>query len=142
MTSETFESLWNSTTFQWKRPKEEEDICIYAKHFAMAIEPTCRDAVANPGHVAINQAMLNLLKKYFEWRYSVPKSHRNRVAEHGHVCIFHVFERAYQQLKVLELSLAPPMLFLPPPPSSPPSSPARPQIAAITFGELIDDEEE
>jgi hypothetical protein len=38
-----------------------------------------------------------------------------------------------QQLKILELSLAPPMLFLPPPP---------PQIAGITFGELVDEEAE
>jgi hypothetical protein len=90
----TFETLWHSTDFQLELPEEQEDVCIYAQRFAASIEPACRDAIANPDHISINQAMLLVLKKYFEWRFSVPKSHHNRIGEHGHVCIFHIFERA------------------------------------------------
>lgn len=135
-----FEELWCSPDFQLETPEKQEESCIYARRFAEVIEPLCRDAIANPDHISINQAMLLLLKKYFEWRSSVPRNHRNRMSEQGHVCLFHIFERAYQHLKILELSLAPPMLYLPQPPPAPLPPPPPPQIAGITLGELVDEE--
>ena len=65
--------------------------------------------------VAVNQAKVLLVDKYFEWRAAAPKSHRNRTGE-GHICLFHVFDETYRTLRALELSLTPPLLFLSPPP--------------------------
>lgn len=69
--------------------------------------------------VGINQGMLMLVKQYFRWRGCVSKPHRNQIGDRGHICIFHVFEAAYQRLRRAELALNPPMLFLPPPHKQP-----------------------
>jgi hypothetical protein len=93
------------------------------------------------GIVAVNQAYVRLITKYFDWRSAVPKAHRNRIGETGHTCIFHVFERAYHQLRVIELTVtSQPLLFLPPePPPPPPPPPQAPQLAAIGLG-ILDEE--
>jgi hypothetical protein len=97
-------------------------ICAAAHQFQQWAEALCvgvaRIALqsSDDGVVAVNQAVVRLTTRYFEWRSAVPKAHRTHIAETGHTCIFHIFEHAYQQLRVIELSLTPPLLFLPPPP--------------------------
>ncbi len=87
--------------------------------------------------MGINQRMLLLTKQYFEWRTVVPKSHKDRIGERSHVCIFHIFERSYHRLKVLELSLNPALLYLP----SPPSAPVQviQEVSGVYLGEFLDD---
>ncbi len=121
MDQETFDNYWRQQQeFQFTKPQVKEDHCIYAQHFAAWADALYQEETQAPTHIGINQKMLLLMKKYFEWRAVVPKAHRDRVGERSHVCIFHIFERMFNRLKVLELSLAPPMLFLPPPPQLPP----------------------
>jgi hypothetical protein len=118
-----------------KREREEEDgYCGYARKFSEWVETLPSLVAHKPDILAINQDKVQLLDKYFEWRSYVPKSHRNRTgSKAGHTCIYHVFSETYNTLKVAELSLTPPLLFLPEPPPPPPPSP---QIAGIFLGEL------
>jgi hypothetical protein len=117
---------------------ERRDICLPAARFEVWTRELCR----NHGHslVGINQAKVLLLDKYFEWRAYVPLQHRNRVSEHSHHCIWHVFEDGYRTLRLLELSMNPPMLFLPPPPPPPAPPPSPPVITGITLGEVLGEE--
>ena len=82
-----------------------------------------------PSIVSVNQAKVLLIDKYFDGFSIAPRQHRYHLSPNGHTCIFHVFVQLYQQLRAIELSLTPPMLFIPPPPPPPP------QIAGIFVGE-------
>lgn len=127
-----FEALWGKQEFEV--PEPAESLCLYAKHFAEWATPVIANVEALCLPSAVNLGYLRILHKYFEWRVVVPKQHRNRVGEMGHTCIFHVFEAAYQKLKIIELSIQPPPLTLPLPPPPPlPSPPV--QIAGIFLGE-------
>jgi hypothetical protein len=127
-----FEQLWHRhDDFEFSEPGP--DYCPYAEQFHGWAEALWRTATQRATVVSINQAKVLLLDKYFEWRAAVPKAHRNHLSSStGHTCIFYVFEEAYERLKVVELSLAPPMLFLPEPPPPPP------QIAGIFIGNVED----
>lgn len=119
---------------------DDDDMCVYARRFEAWTRQLCEEHRGSI--VAINQAKVLLLDKYFEWRAYVPRPHRNRVSEHSHRCIWHVFEDGYRVLRVLELGLKPPMLFLPPSPSSPvqPQPAPKPQLLGITLGEVLGEE--
>lgn len=136
MSSESsFESLWNRFE-EFELPIEQPAICVYAQTLSEWTTELCANVARAPGIVAVNQSKVLLVDKYFEWRNAVPLSHRNRVGKIGHICIFHVFEKAYERLKVIELALTPPLLFLPEPPPPPPPALPPPQIAGIFIGEL------
>lgn len=96
-----------------------EEACEYAHHFRTWAQTYCEPAIKSGDLVQINQAKLRLLDRYFEWRAAVPKAHRNRIGMHGHSCIFHVFERTYQALKLAELSISGPLLYIPLPAPAP-----------------------
>jgi hypothetical protein len=117
-----------------------EDCCEYAKHFHAWTKQVCEQASRSGDLVQLNQAKVRLLDRYFEWRVVVPKSHRNRTAEHGHLCVFHIFERAYQSLKIAELSLTGPLLFLPPPP--PTTVIKQYRLDSFPIGEVVEEEAE
>ncbi|HEX9987305.1 MAG TPA: hypothetical protein VGE45_02370 [Chloroflexia bacterium] len=111
---------------------------MYARKFTIWAEGLCVHVTEDPSIISINQAKVLLLDKYMEWRSFVPKRHRT-YTRNAHTCIFHVFEIAYDRLKVVELSLTPPMLFLPvpaPPPPPPLPPPPPPQIAGVFIAEL------
>lgn len=136
-----------SSADAWKRhdgftvhPSEEGVVtCTFAEQFARQAEEQYQLAARDTNHVSINQALLQVCKKYWEWFYAVPKNHRLRVDSRGHRCIHAVFRETYDRLKALELTLAPPMLFLPPPPPLPPP-PALETLPGITLGEVIGEE--
>lgn len=140
MNQEDFIRSWQTNSDFKFGPTEKEEICIHAEHFLSWAEALYRDEISAPTIIGINQKMLLLTKKYFEWRAVVPKSHRDRIGERSHVCIFHIFERIFYQLKALELAMHPPMLFLPSPPP-PPALPVLPTITGITLGEIMGEEE-
>jgi len=123
-----FDTIWNRVD-DFEVPREAIDWCPFARKFA-EWAATLIETSKESGVVSVNQAKVLLIDKYFEWRSYVPKNHRNRVGLGGHRCIYHVFEQAYEKLKILELSLTPPLLFLPP--SPPPPA----QIAGIFLGGL------
>ena len=127
----SFESIWSQfNDFEFSINKDDK--CIFAIEFWKWAEDLC-EVIKDPDLVTINQAKVQLQDKYFEWRSIVPKSHRNKVSQVGHNCIFHVYETAYFLLRAAEVSLMPPMLFVPSPPPPPPPPP---QIAGIFLGEI------
>src|SRR3990172_4786725 len=129
----TFESIWrNLPDFELPGPTMGPLQCRYAQEFSGWTEDLL-EFVEEPSVVSVNQAKVLLLDKYFEWRRFVPQSHRRRLGNTGHCCIYQVFASTYDRLKLVELSLTPPMLFLPPPPPPPPPPP---QIAGIFLGQL------
>jgi hypothetical protein len=117
-----FSDIWRGVEeFEFKRPEEQPDWCVFAFAFSDWIERLNQEIVTDdPTVVAVNQAKVLLIDKYFEWRSIVPKNHRNRIGEVGHTCIFHVFEQGYERLRAIELALMPPLLFSPPKPAPPP----------------------
>lgn len=128
--------MWNRD-WDIQIPPSQPDRCNFAQGFFEWANELCANASERKSTVFVNQAKVLLLDKYFEWRAFVPKSHRNRIGGSGHICVFQVFAEAYERLKVLELSITPPMLFLPPtlPAPSPPQALPTPQIAGIFIGE-------
>lgn len=136
------ESLKHHKPFTFEMPDEIErgDQCEYARHFATWAKKTCQKAVQEPSLISLNRAMLLLIKKYFEWRESVPPKHRHQIGETGHVCIFHILERAYHRLKVEELALTPPMLFEPVQPPAPVYVTKKYELS-FPLGEIEDEED-
>jgi hypothetical protein len=136
----SFEGQWHQHEFELPTEaggvgEEQPNYCVHAAKFNTWAQELCVGATQDPSVVKINQGKVLLVDKYMQWKTSVPKRHRLYTGS-GHDCIFHVFETAYDRLRVLELSLTPPMLFVPPPPLPPPPPPAPPQIAGVFLGEL------
>ena len=116
-----FEAIWkrfDDFSFEEKKPQQHKALqaCEYAQAFTGYAQEVCQAALANATHVTLNQALLQLTKKYWEFYYVVPKRHRHQVGERGHRCIHAVFQQYYEVLKRKELQLQPPMLFVPAPP--------------------------
>ncbi len=143
----SFDDLWHRHEFELTDtqatvgPGLEEGkrlLCGYAVKFSEWAEELCISAIERSSIVSINQAKVMLLDRYMEWRNFVPRRHRSltSIGANSHTCIFHVFETAYDRLKVVELSLTPPMLFLPPP-APPPRAVTSPlQLAGVFIGEI------
>lgn len=123
-----FDALWNRAQ-DFELPEYQPPKCVFAQRFSDWTSVLYANVAQNPSIVFVNQAKILLLDKYFEWRSFAPKSHRNHLGANGHICLFQVFVEAYERLKVMELSLTPPLLFLP-------SSSSPPQIAGIFIGEM------
>jgi hypothetical protein len=93
----------------------------------------------DPTIVAVNQAKVLLQDKYFEYYRYVSKRHRKHRSARGHICIFQVYEAAYDQLKGIELQITPSMMFIP---EAKPIEPPLPRIAGIFMGEVLDLDED
>jgi hypothetical protein len=101
----------------FKLPEQEPELCEFAQFFNSWVEWLFDEIISEkPSVIAVNQAKILLADKYFDWRTLVPKSHRNHISYRGHNCIFQIFVQAYDRIKLVELSLTPPMLFIPPEP--------------------------
>ncbi len=102
------------------RAESQANYCAYAQVFQRWADGMLEEYVrANPTPIRLAQAKVLLIDRFFEWRASVPKSHRNRIGENGHVCLFQVFDQVFQQIKLAQLTVTPPLLFLPPSPPQP-----------------------
>jgi len=127
-----FDRLWHQNDdFALAAPKPK--LCPYAQQFLSGRNPAvegCRGGehrLGEPGQAVAAGPLHGLAR-------GCPAAHRNLGGSRSsHMCIFQVFEETYQKLKTVELSLTPPMLFLPSPPPPPPPPP---QIAGIFLGEL------
>lgn len=122
-----FEEIW-SRFDDFEFAEESVKYCRFAQAFSDWVDRAL-DIDGNLDIVAVNQAKVLLVDKYFEFFNVVGKGHRYHFSPRGHFCIFHVFLKTYQELKALELSLTPPLLFLPRRPPPPP------QIAGIFIGD-------
>jgi hypothetical protein len=97
-------------------------ICAPARQFQQWAEALCTSIYAEVqrdntrGAIAVNQGKVLLIDKLHEWRATAPKDHRNRVGR-GHTCLLDIFDQTYRALRAIELSLTPPLLFLPPSPA-------------------------
>jgi hypothetical protein len=129
---ERFNIIWNNVS-NITLPEPTQDFCFYGQAFTCWADQLIKD-LKPPKIVSINQAKVLLLDKFFEWYRYVPKAHRQKLGMHGHTCIFQVLVSAYEQLKVLELSLTPPLIFIPEPIQVPPP----PQIEAIFLAEDLE----
>ena len=110
--------------------------CAYAQIFhRWSGELLSQFVETSPTPVRLTQAKVLLQDRYFGLRASVPKSHRNRMGGHGHVCIFQVYEQAYQKIRLVELTLTPPQVIVPTPPA--PQLAPKPALLGITLGEVL-----
>jgi hypothetical protein len=115
---------------------EYVDYCAYAQIFHRWCGELLSQFVdSGPTPVRLAQAKVLLQDRYFGLRASVPKSHRNRMGGHGHICIFQVYEQAYQKIRLVELTLTPPQVVVPTPP--PPQAAPKPALLGITLGEVL-----
>lgn len=86
--------------------------CEYARSFAQWSVELVRTYGADDDMMRLAQAKVLLLDKYFEFRSYVPKVHKDRTAEKGHVCLYHVFVEAYRRIRMKEMTIAPPKIFV------------------------------
>jgi len=119
-------------------PEDVIDFCEFARSF-MEWGDKLLDIKKEYTLISINQAKILLLDKFFEWYWYLPRSHRIRLNPRRHICIFQVFVPLYQRLKVIELAITPPLVFVPPEPPPMKILP-RPNLAGIVLGEDIDDD--
>lgn len=122
-----FDDIWTPLD-DFELPPEPINFCPYAQEFAGWVIPFLSSVSQEPSIVTINQAKILLQDKWHDWRSIAPRRHRNNLGNRGHTCLFQVYEQAYHHLRVLELSLTPPLLFIPAPPPTP-------QIPEIFLGE-------
>jgi hypothetical protein len=132
-----FDELWNGedTAELFESLPDTINFCPYAEKFYEWVNGLLTGVIeyAKPGAdparsaVSVNRAKLLLQDKWHDWRTAVPKPHRRRVGNRGHTCLFQVYEQAYHQLCVIELSLTPPLLYVPQPP--------QPQIGGLYLAE-------
>ena len=133
-----FEKLWNHHE-DFGLPEEEgqPNFCPYARRFNAWAEQLCAAALQEASVVAIHRSLVFLVDRYWAWYVLVPTKHRTHTgASSSHTCIFHVFQTAYERLKVVELALAPPPLVAPQLVVPDLSPPPPPQIAGIFIGEV------
>ena len=130
----SFQDIWSSME-DFELPEKGTNWCSYAVRFSEWVDELC-DFGDDPSIVSVNQAKVQLIDKYFGWYRHIPNRHRYRIGARGHTCIFQVFETAYERLQVVELSLTPPLLFVPPEPPPPLPPPPLQPIAGIFLGEL------
>ena len=109
-----YRAVWQEAEdFEFSPLSEQVNICTFAQKFSEWADDLCR-AGEEPTVVSITKAKVQLLDKYYEWRSFVPKNHKDRLGNRGHICIYQVFVQTYQRLRDVELSLTPPVLFVPP----------------------------
>lgn len=89
-----------------------DNYCDYARSFAQWAADMVRSYVNEGDPLRLAQAKILLLDKYFEFRSYAPKSHKDRTSEKGHICLYHVFAEVYRKIRIKELTLAPPKIFV------------------------------
>jgi len=138
---EAFYSIWNSVNGLEIPEPTDNTICVYALCFQKWIDQLASE-MENPNAVLINQTKILLTDRFFDWERAVPLSHRQRQGIHGHTCIYQVFKKAYEHLRIIELTLTPPPLYLPPQPPPPLRKLKLPNIAGLFIGENAESEDD
>ena len=125
-------ALWqvaSTERFTQRREVEEETAyCLAAQELAdwvdrhilsvkedaevTAVKASRDQAKVDRARRAIYQAKLNLQDAYWRAYFPLPSSHQTHVGNRGHLCIFHVYKQAWQELDQLLRSVAPPPLVI------------------------------
>jgi hypothetical protein len=100
------------------RPGERE-MCVHAEKFQSWVRDLF-DKIDLEDRMQVHQAILQLSIQYYQWYFQVPQNHQVRVGPKGHLCIFHVFMHAFNDLMEVRTDLDPPLYTPPPPPPPPP----------------------
>lgn len=88
--------------------------CPYAVAFRQWGETTLLGPLGTkPMRSYLYAALLELQRRYFVWRETVPKSHRDHVSSQGHQCIWHVYDELFHLLAEMERRSTQSLLFLP-----------------------------
>ena len=75
-----FDTIWGRfANLEFEAPVVQPDRCQYALTFSEWVEELLRDSVP-PSIVTVNQAKVQLVDKFFEWRKFVPRSHQRHVS--------------------------------------------------------------
>ncbi len=90
------------------------DLCEGADLFFEWADELCEAAIEKESVVALNQALVLLVKRLFAWRDSLARRHRSKSGRLKHACIEDVFEAFYRRLQKAELTLSPPPLAVVP----------------------------
>lgn len=116
----------------------EPKLCDGAKEFSAWVDDWLfpKIVTGEPDVVTINQAKIVLTDHYRTFRNKAKKSCRQHCSDRGHFCLYHVWDRAYERLKALELRVAKPVISKPPKPKKPPPPKPDPraQIGGIILG--------
>lgn len=117
-----------------------ENHCGYARLFHhWGTELLVEYIHTDPTPMRLAQAKVLLVDRYFEWRSTIPKSHRMPLGEKGHICLHQVFEQFFLKIRLVQLSVMPVQIFtLPTPPPPPPARPSA--LLGITLGEVLGEE--
>lgn len=88
--------------------------CVYARTFA---EWFARDVLeplrAKPDAVKVNQAKITLQDKWYSYRQTVPKQHRDTLGSRTHVCLLAIYLDCLARLHQIDLITAPPEYVYP-----------------------------
>jgi hypothetical protein len=135
----SFEVIWNNYHNVLKKNHQPKR-CPLAQQFFDLINPMCQEAIQSGSTIRINQVKLQTQDSYFNYRAIAPQNHRfNMNPRSNHICLFHVYEQIIEQLRLAELKLCPPQLYIPEPPPPPPPlppPPPPPQIGGIFLEEI------
>jgi len=113
--------------------------CEYARAFAQWAVEMVHSYVHDGEPLRLAQAKILLVDKYFEFHSYAPKSHKDRTSEKGHICLYHVFVEVYRKIRMKELTLAPPKIFildLKQEEKQVPAAPALAHVPALYLGEV------
>ena len=125
-------ALWevaSTVRFTQRRDVEEETVyCPAAQELAdwveryilsvkedaevTAVKASRDQAKVDRARRALYQAKLYLQDAYWGAYFPLPSSHQTHVGNRGHLCIFHVYKQAWQELDQLLRSVAPPPLVI------------------------------
>ena len=79
----SFDELWNG-----KAPSKEPSLCSFAASFSEWADALLDRTLNDPDVVAINQAKVLLLDRFFDYQNYVPRKHRTGGNPNGgHTCI-------------------------------------------------------
>jgi hypothetical protein len=67
-----------------------------------------------PDTLRLSQAKVLLVDRFFEFMSCAPKSHRDKTSGKGHVCLYQVFMETLTEIRMAQLSLSPPEVFVVP----------------------------
>lgn len=131
----SFSEMWHRhDDFEFSEP--QPDFCPLAAQFSQWAVDLISEVSDRSTEAAVHIGKLLLLDRYWAFYNTVSKVHKNHIGtREGHVCIFQVFQNAYNALHTLELSLTPPRMNEPPPPEYVEAK-RMAQIPALFLGEI------
>jgi sirohydrochlorin ferrochelatase len=137
MTNSDFFDVWRQ--FQGKDIEDTKPRCPIAAEFLKKIEEWLFAPLENGAtRQQVAQAKYLLQEEYQSWKKSIPAKHVRTSSDH-HQCLSEVYDRCYDRLHLMELTLRPPLHFLmeqePAPKPTILPTPPTPQIAGIFLGE-------